>query len=791
MPFMQWNQVQRFVKWASTIGGHNIRKILIANRGEIACRVMRTAKKMGVKSVAVYSEADRNSMHVAMADEAYCIGPAPSQQSYLAMQKIMQVAKVSAAQAIHPGYGFLSENTEFAELCKQEGIIFIGPPSSAIRDMGIKSTSKAIMSAAGVPVVEGYHGEDQSDECLKEHAKRIGYPVMIKAVRGGGGKGMRIAHSEKEFLDQLESARREAKKAFNDDAMLIEKFVDNPRHVEVQVFGDQHGNAVYLFERDCSVQRRHQKIIEEAPGPGINPEVRKRLGEAAVKAAKAVNYVGAGTVEFIMDSQHNFYFMEMNTRLQVEHPVTEMITGTDLVEWQLRVAAGEKIPLMQEEILLRGHAFEARIYAEDPNNNFMPGAGPLLHLSTPPPDSFTRIETGVRQGDEVSVHYDPMIAKLVVWAEDRQAALRKLRYSLRQYNIVGLSTNIDFLLSLSGHPQFEAGIVHTNFIPQHHDELFPTKKATPPEVLCQAALGLILKEKMLTNAFRDQSNDKFSPFASSTGRRINMCYTRRLSLLDGESIVDVAVSYNQEGSYNMQIQDKTYLISGEIFNEGDSVYLRSSVNGTVCKSKLVILDNTIYLFFPEGSAQIGLPVPKYLSAVSSVGMQSGAVAPMTGTVEKVFVKAGDKVQIGDPLMVMIAMKMEHTIRAPKAGVIRKTTICRSHLGGSNPDTHNGFHCRIRALAELLRKIAGGLSQRVVVMAMSYLDEMAFQVWLCLPAMVHMDQAGVQCSWLYTGRFQKHALQEDSRYPEHQHSWTLHRTGLISLSKYCLNSSHSI
>ncbi|XP_065530558.1 methylcrotonoyl-CoA carboxylase subunit alpha, mitochondrial isoform X3 [Lathamus discolor] len=561
----RWNQVQRFVKCASTIGGHNIGKILIANRGEIACRVMRTAKKMGVKSVAVYSEADRNSMHVAMADEAYCIGPAPSQQSYLASEKIMQVAKASAAQAIHPGYGFLSENTEFAELCKREGIIFIGPPSSAIRDMGIKSTSKAIMSAAGVPVVEGYHGEDQSEECLKEHAKRIGYPVMIKAVRGGGGKGMRIAHSEKEFLDQLESARREAKKSFNDDAMLIEKFVDNPRHVEVQVFGDQHGNAVYLFERDCSVQRRHQKIIEEAPGPGINAEVRKRLGEAAVKAAKAVNYVGAGTVEFIMDPQHNFYFMEMNTRLQVEHPVTEMITGTDLVEWQLRVAAGEKIPLMQEEILLRGHAFEARIYAEDPKNDFMPGAGPLLHLSTPPPDSFTRIETGVRQ-------------------------------------------------------------------------------------------------------------DKFSPFASSTGRRLNICHTRKLSLLDGENTVEVAVTYNQEGSYNMQIQDETFLISGEIFNEDDSVYLRSSVNGTVCKSKLVILDNTIYLFFPEGSAQVGLPVPKYLSAVSSVGMQSGAVAPMTGTVEKVFVKAGDKVQTGDPLMVMIAMKMEHTIRAPKAGVVKKVNF---------------------------------------------------------------------------------------------------------------------
>uniref|UniRef100_A0A8D0HDV6 Methylcrotonoyl-CoA carboxylase subunit alpha, mitochondrial n=1 Tax=Sphenodon punctatus TaxID=8508 RepID=A0A8D0HDV6_SPHPU len=645
--------------------------------------VMRTARKMGVKSVAVYSEADKRSMHVAMADEAYCIGPAASQQSYLAMEKIMQVAKMSTAQAVHPGYGFLSENTEFAELCKQEGIIFIGPPSSAIRDMGIKSTSKAIMSAAGVPIVEGYHGEDQSDECLKEHARRTGYPVMIKAVRGGGGKGMRIAHSEKEFLEELESARREAKKSFNDDAMLIEKFVDNPRHVEVQVFGDQHGNAVYLFERDCSVQRRHKKIIEEAPGPGIKPEVRRKLGEAAVKAAKAVNYVGAGTVEFIMDAQHNFYFMEMNTRLQVEHPVTEMITGTDLVEWQLRVAAGEKIPLTQEEIGLKGHAFEARIYAEDPNNNFMPGAGPLLHLSTPPVDSSTRVETGVRQGDEVSVHYDPMIAKLVVWAEDRQAALRKLRYSLHQYHIVGLSTNIDFLLSLAGHPEFEAGNVHTNFIPLHYDKLFPAKGATPKEVLCQTALGLVLKEKMMTETFRNQSEDKFSPFASSSGRRMNISYIRNLTLRDGKNNVDITVNYNRDGSYDMQVHDESFHVSGDLSSVENSISLRCSVNGMTCQSKLVIVDNLIYLFTPEGSAQIGLPVPKYLSGVSTAGDQGGAIAPMTGTIEKVFVKAGDTVEVGDPLMVMIAMKMEHTIRAPKAGIIKKV----NYEEGSQANRH--------------------------------------------------------------------------------------------------------
>ncbi|XP_008833619.1 methylcrotonoyl-CoA carboxylase subunit alpha, mitochondrial isoform X1 [Nannospalax galili] len=665
----KWVWKQRPMKYATT-PGRNITKVLIANRGEIACRVIRTAKKMGVQSVAVYSEADRNSMHVDMADEAYCIGPAPSQQSYLSMEKIIQVAKSSAAQAIHPGYGFLSENMEFAELCTQEGIIFIGPPSSAIRDMGIKSTSKSIMAAAGVPVVEGYHGEDQSDRCLKEHAGRIGYPVMIKAVRGGGGKGMRIIRSEKEFQEQLESARREAKKSFNDDAMLIEKFVDTPRHVEVQVFGDHHGNAVYLFERDCSVQRRHQKIIEEAPAPGIKPEVRKKLGEAAVRAAKAVNYVGAGTVEFIMDSKHNFYFMEMNTRLQVEHPVTEMITGTDLVEWQLRIAAGEKIPLNQEEILLQGHAFEARIYAEDPNNNFMPGAGPLVHLSTPWADLSTRIETGVRQGDEVSVHYDPMIAKLVVWAADRQAALSKLRYSLHQYNIVGLRTNIDFLLRLSGHPEFEAGNVHTDFISQYHKALLPGCSAIAKESMCQAALGLILKEKAVTDAFRLHEQDKFSPFSFSSGRRLNICYTRNMTLRDGKNDVAIAVTYNHDGSYDMQIGDKTFRVLGDLSSEGGCTYLKSSVNGVSSKVKLVILNNTIYLFSMDGSVEVNIPVPRYLSPVRS-GAQGGMIAPMTGTIEKVFVKAGDKVKAGDSLMVMIAMKMEHTIKAPKDGTVKK------------------------------------------------------------------------------------------------------------------------
>lgn len=648
-----------------------IEKVLIANRGEIACRVMRTAKKMGVRSVAVYSDADRHSMHVAMADEAYHIGPAASQQSYLSMEKVLEVAKKSGSHAVHPGYGFLSENTEFAEACKEAGIIFIGPPSSAIRDMGIKSTSKHIMSAAGVPIIGGYHGDDQSNERLQAEAAKIGYPVMIKAVRGGGGKGMRIARSEKDFLEQLESARREATKSFNDDVMLVEKFVENPRHVEVQVFGDTHGNAVYLFERDCSVQRRHQKIIEEAPGPGISAEVRRKLGEAAVRAAKAVNYVGAGTVEFIMDAEHNFYFMEMNTRLQVEHPVSEMITGTDLVEWQLRVAAGERLPLLQDDITLNGHSFEARIYAEDPNNDFLPGAGPLLHLSTPAADEDTRIETGVREGDEVSAHYDPMIAKLVVWGEDRTAALKKLRYCLRQYNIVGLNTNIDFLLSLSSHPEFEAGNVSTSFIPQHYADLFPAPTAPSGATLCQAALGLVLRETSSTGTFAQTSNDPFSPFGSSSGFRLNIDFNRNMTLQLGDKKVDVVVTYNEDGSYTMQIGEELYHVTGEVESEGGASFLHCSVNGVKARPKIVILDNTVHLFAMEGSAEVSVPVPKYLAGVSGSGAQGGAVAPMTGTIEKVFVKAGDKVEAGDPLMVMIAMKMEHTIRAPKSGVIKK------------------------------------------------------------------------------------------------------------------------
>lgn len=510
-----------------------IDKLLVANRGEIACRIFRSARRLGIRTVAVYSEADRDSLHVKLADEAVCVGPAPSQQSYLDQKRIIKIAKATGVAAVHPGYGFLSENMEFAELCQSEGIIFVGPPSSAIRDMGIKSTAKAIMEDAKVPVVLGYHGADQSDVKLKSEAERIGYPVMLKAVRGGGGKGMRIAMSPLEFDEQLESARREALKSFGNDEMILEKYVVNPRHIEVQIFGDHHDNHVYLYERDCSVQRRHQKVIEEAPAPNISEETRHAIGKAAVQAAKAVNYVGAGTVEFIVDSSHKFYFMEMNTRLQVEHPVTEMITGTDLVEWQLKVAQGEPLPLKQEEIRRNGHAFEARIYAEDPDNNFMPGAGPLVYLTTPQATQDVRIETGVMQGDEVSVYYDPMIAKLVVWAPDRLAALRRLDSALADYHIAGLKTNIRFLRSLATHSEFKLGHVNTNFIPDHFNELFSTKTTIselPGSIVCQLLVGQIILEQKQSRRNTSFGFVQSDPFAQNDNFRINMLFQHKLTV---------------------------------------------------------------------------------------------------------------------------------------------------------------------------------------------------------------------------------------------------------------------
>lgn len=655
-------------------------KILIANRGEIACRVIRTANRLGIKCVAVFSDADSNSLHVKLADEAIYIGKSQAQQSYLVKDKIIDVAKKTQCHAIHPGYGFLSESYEFSEMCTKNGLIFIGAPWKAIRDMGIKSTSKYIMSAANVPIIEGYHDTDQSEERLVKEAERIGYPVMIKAVRGGGGKGMRIAFTPQEFLPQLHSAKTEARKSFDNDEMLVEKFVEMPRHVEVQVFGDHHGNYVYLYERDCSVQRRHQKIIEEAPAPGLTDETRRKIGEAACKAAKAVGYVGAGTVEFIMDPQQKFYFMEMNTRLQVEHPITEMITGTDLVEWQIRVARGEKIPLKQEDIPFRGHAFEARIYAEDPNNNFMPGAGTLKYLQPPSAaeDKNIRVETGVEEGDEVSVHYDPLIAKLVVWSNDRKSALQKLRYSLANYKVAGLTTNIPFIMSLCDHAEFQAGNVHTDFIPMHREKLFEAAKQTEidDETVC-SALGAILHNE--AEEARKISNpsllNEFIPnfwTNSQSQKKFSLTFNNQAK---SNFKLDVSFPEAKDAPLELKLRDQVHKVKFALLDREKRVY-QCEVNGHRIKLSYFkdAESNSFSVFLNDKLYEFKLDEPKYVKEQSSSGSSSSdsndPVAPMPGLVDKINVKVGDKIKKGDALVVMIAMKMEYVIRSPRDGKVK-------------------------------------------------------------------------------------------------------------------------
>src|SRR6266540_6535599 len=485
-------------------------KLLIANRGEIACRVIRTARRLGIRTVAVHSEADANARHVRLADEAVHIGPAAARESYLVGARIIEAARATGAQAIHPGYGFLSENADFAEACEKAGVVFIGPPASAIRAMGSKSAAKALMQQAGVPLTPGYHGAEQDPALLAREAKRIGYPVLIKASAGGGGKGMRRVDAPADFEAALASCKREAMQAFGDDRVLVERYVLRPRHVEIQVFGDRHGGCVHLFERDCSVQRRHQKVLEEAPAPGMTPERRAAMGAAAVEAAKAVGYVGAGTVEFIVEPSGAFYFMEMNTRLQVEHPVTEMITGLDLVEWQLRVAAGEPLPLRQEQLQIDGHAIEARIYAEDPEKGFLPSTGRLLHFAAPEASYHVRIDAGVEEGDEIGPHYDPMIAKLVVWDHSRDRALARMRAALAQLRIVGVANNVEFLARLVASPAFASARLDTGLIARHHAELFPPPAPPSERVLALAALGELVR--MREDATARASADPWSPW---------------------------------------------------------------------------------------------------------------------------------------------------------------------------------------------------------------------------------------------------------------------------------------
>ena len=650
-----------------------INKLLIANRGEIACRVIKTANAQGIKTVAVYSDADKNALHVQMADEAVYLGPSPSKKSYLRGELIIEKAKELGVDAIHPGYGFLSENAEFANLCAKNNIIFVGPPASAIEAMGSKSAAKHIMEKAGVPLVPGYHGDDQSEAVLKGAADEMGYPVLLKAAAGGGGKGMRQVWSEKEFSQALNAAKRESMASFGDDHMLVEKYLTRPRHVEIQVFCDTHGNGVYLFERDCSVQRRHQKIIEEAPAPNMSQSVREKMGEAAILAAKAINYVGAGTVEFLLDEDDSFYFMEMNTRLQVEHPVTEMITREDLVHWQLTIAEGKPLPKQQNELTLTGHAFEARIYAEDPNNEFLPSTGTLRLLRTPKENDVVRVDTGVVEGDEVSVFYDPMIAKLVVWGENREIALKRLISALGDYYIDGVSTNIDFLKRVATHPAFVAAELTTTFVEKHHDSLFSATSEdaasddaasddTQVNIPVMALLSLLNRK-----VFR---SDKTPSVWSTAGAwRANANHTETLTLLCNQEEVHVGVKHQRHGTedaWELSVGDNSYNVKGKLVDSA----LHATINGY--KSTFTYSDNdgVFTLFNKDTHAKFSL-ISASLGDDNDDNGDANFSAPMNGTIVAHLVEKGVLVKKGEPILVMEAMKMEHSIIAPHDGAVEE------------------------------------------------------------------------------------------------------------------------
>lgn len=648
-----------------------ISKILVANRGEITCRIFRTAKRLGIATVAVYSDADADSLHVQLADEAVHIGASASKDSYLKAQRIIDVAIQTGAQAIHPGYGFLSENASFAKLCSDNNIIFVGPPVGAIESMGSKSAAKTIMEAAHVPLVPGYHGDDQSEDLLRLEAQKIGYPVLLKAAAGGGGKGMRQVHQASEFDEALAAAKRESMASFNDDIMLVEKYLTQPRHVEIQVFCDQHGNGVYLFERDCSVQRRHQKVIEEAPAPGMSDSIRQQMGDAALKAAKAIDYVGAGTVEFLLDFDGRFYFMEMNTRLQVEHPVTEMITGQDLVEWQLRVASGEKLPCSQSELTLTGHSFEARVYAEDPNNEFLPATGRLSVLRPPEENRYVRVDTGVVEGDTVSVFYDPMIAKLIVWDEDRDKALNRLAIALREYHINGVTTNIEFLYNIATAPDFKAANLTTRFIEQHYDSLFSSSLSDSDELIPYAALTVMLQQ-----SHDDYGNQQptiagwVSPAHINDGWRANERHQQAMSfqIENGDTVAFTAeyISDRAQNTWRISINETVHVCSGALING----VLDANIDGHRQQLTVASDDNKYHLFSDNFSMRFVLSSPD-LGITDETDTAGGLSAPMNGTIVTLLVDSDQIVEKGEPLLIMEAMKMEHTIKAPAKGSVKE------------------------------------------------------------------------------------------------------------------------
>ncbi|AQA20043.1 3-methylcrotonyl-CoA carboxylase [Halioglobus japonicus] len=636
-------------------------KILIANRGEIACRVIKTAREMGIATVAVYSDADSQALHVHMADEAIHIGPSPARDSYLLAERILDAAVTTNADAIHPGYGFLSENAGFAQACAEAGVVFIGPPTAAIEAMGSKSAAKRIMEQAGVPLVPGYHGDDQDPAILKQSADNMGYPVLLKATAGGGGKGMRQVWSADEFDEALAAAMREAMAGFGDDNMLVEKYLTKPRHVELQVFCDNHGNGVYLAERDCSVQRRHQKVIEEAPAPGMTEALRQRMGDAAVTAARAIDYRGAGTVEFLLDEDGSFYFMEMNTRLQVEHPVTEMITGQDLVRWQLLVASGAPLPLTQEQVRINGHAFEARVYAEDPDNDFLPATGTLGYLQPPAESRHVRVDTGVRQGDEISVYYDPMIAKLIVWDENRERALQRLASALAEYRIGGTVTNLEFLYNLSTSRPFVEAELDTGFIEKHSDLIFHDRHQDLAQELPLAALALLLNKQQ--NAAAPANSDSSSPWNDSSGWRMNEPHVHRLTVHCHQA--DHSVEVEQRGDlYLVRAADKDTPLRGEL--QGEQLLIDRE--GHRLRATLAQTHDGFTLYMSDGACHFH-EVPPDTGEADGSGTDGGLDAPMNGTIVELLVEPNAQVNTGDALLVMEAMKMEQTIRAPADGTV--------------------------------------------------------------------------------------------------------------------------
>ena len=638
-------------------------RILIANRGEIACRITRTARRLGIETVAVHSDADAGALHVRQANRAVRIGLAPAAESYLLGDRIIEAAQQTGAQAIHPGYGFLSENAGFAEACAAAGIAFIGPPADAIRAMGSKSAAKALMEKANVPVVPGYHGAGQEPDALAAQADRIGYPVLIKASAGGGGKGMRRVDRAEDFAAALESAQREAAGAFGDDRMLVEKFVEAPRHIEIQVFADSHGNAVHLFERDCSIQRRHQKVVEEAPAPGMTAERRAAMGKTAIDAAQAIGYEGAGTVEFIVGADGAFHFMEMNTRLQVEHPVTEMITGQDLVEWQLRVAAGERLPLTQDALSITGHAVEARLYAEDPDRDFLPRTGTLRRLRLPEGGGI-RCDSGVEEGDSVTAHYDPMIAKLIAWSPDgRAAALRRLARALARTEIIGLENNRDYLQRVIAHSAFAAGTFDTGFVETYGDALRPS--ATPPseDALACAVLAIELDRQERAAAAAATSTEPWSPWHLVNGWRLNDTGRHDIRLThDGTGHV-VAVAYDGAG-YVLELPSGPVACS--MSKDGDRMRVQVGERRFVAGA---YVDGEIVAVWIDGRRTV-FDRDDPLTAVSErEEADDRLVAPMSGKVIRVMAEAATAVEAGEPLLVLEAMKMEHTIVAPGDGTV--------------------------------------------------------------------------------------------------------------------------